>query len=219
MVLCDIELVRSSVELVGEPGWADTTQVGRGHTHGAYLDTGNVEVKNPNYMSTMNTLYAMNSTGSSTVFGGSSLPNAVVHKSTLNHGWVDVSLKGMTQNRNFMRDDNKQENQLSIILPTDSGLIATRTTQQNGPPHPLVLENIQLETTLEVDTMFLGTGNATQRRARFVEDFADTDPATYRQTGGDVKYYTGVAPGPCQIPSNMISSMVLQFNVTPRSTL
>lgn len=218
MVLCDIELVRSSVELVGEPGWAGTGQIGYGHTHGAYDSAGaSVDLINPTYMGTMNTLYVLNTTGTSTVLG-STQPNAVVHKSTLNHGWVDVSLKGMTENRNFMRDDNKQDNQLAIILPTDSGVLATRTAQQLGPPHPLILENIQLEPTVTVDTMFIGTGPAAQRRARFVEDYADT-AAALRSADGSVKYFTGVAPGPCQIPSNMISSMVLQFNVTPRSTL
>lgn len=217
--LCDLKLLRSSVELVGEPGFAGGTQVGYGHTQGAYDTLGaSVDLVTPGYCSTTNWLYAMNKSGSSRVYG-MTLPNGVQHKSTINHGWVDVSIAGMTEARHFMRDDGMQDNQVSLLLPTDSGILSTRAQQASGPPHQIVLENVKMDPYITVGTLFVGTSGRNTRIARFVEDFADTDIATYRSTDGSVKYYDTAGAGACQIPANMVTHMILQFEMTPRSTL
>lgn len=219
--LVDIEIIRSSIELVGEPGYASASgsNAGTGHTHGAYDSAAATsKSQNPNYMSTMNTLYAMNTTNSSKVYG-STLPNAVVHQTHLNHGWVNVDIQGMMENRQFMQDETYQGNQLSVVLPTDSGLLPVRTAQQNGPPHSMLLENVKMQQRIRVSLDFAGTWPKEKRRARFVEDFADTDPATYRNADGTVKYYVAGALGDCQIPANMINCAIIQFKIKPRSVL
>lgn len=219
VTLSDLELIRSSVELVGEPGFAYTTQVGRGHTEGAYDTAGSDTAEvNFTYGSTLNTLYAMNQTGSSTVLSTTE-PNAVIHKTHLNHGWVNVAITGMTQGRSFMRDDGYEDNSFDLILPTDNGLISTRAAQQSGAPHTIKLENVQLEPRVVVNTQFSGNWPKSRRVARFVEDFADTDATTLRNDDGTVKYYDASGSGACQIPSNMINCMILQFTMTPRNTV
>jgi hypothetical protein len=219
ITLCDLELVRSSVELVGEPGLGGGGQIGYGHTQGAYAPAeATLDLQMPNYSSTVNQLYAMNLSGSSTV-KGMNAPNGVVHKTALNHGWMNIEIEGMSQNRNFMRDYRQDDNELSIVVPTDSGLLSMRAAQQNGPPHPVMLENIKLEQTIRIKSQFAGNASKQSRTARFVEDFADTDPTTYRSADGTVMYYSAAGIGACQIPSNMVNCMVLQFQMTPRSTV
>lgn len=221
ITLCDLHLVRSSVELVGEPGFAGSAQIGHGHVQGAYAPdatAGTLDVQMPNYLTTVNQLYAMNFSGSSTVRGSTGI-NAVVHKTSLNHGWMNIEIDGMSQNRNFMRDYRLDDNELSIVVPTDCGLLPVRMAQQSGPPHPIILENIKLEQTIRIKSQFAGNASKQSRTARFVEDFADTDAATYRSDDGTVKYFTEAGIGPCQIPANMVNCMILQFQMTPRSTV
>lgn len=222
--LVDIELVRSSVELVGEPGFDFNTGIGRGVPVGGVYDLSGSTVPevNPSYMATVNQLYALNQTGTSRLYG-SVLSNGLEHKTHINHGWVNVEIRGMTQNRQFMQDDRYQENQLSFVLPTDNGLLSTRSAQQNGPPQELKLENVKLEQRINVRVDFAGTWPRERRKARFVEDFADTDTAVYRYADGTVRYYADDSGsdqlGPCQIPANMVNCVILQFKVKPRSTV
>jgi hypothetical protein len=222
ITLCDLELIRSSVELVGEPGFAGgSAQIGFGHVQGAYAPdaaAGTLDVQMPNYLTTVNQLYAMNLSGSSTVKGATS-PNAIQHKTALNHGWINIEIEGMSQNRHFMRDYRQDDNELSIVVPTDCGLLPVRMAQQNGPPRSMILENIKLEQTIRIKSQFAGSASKQSRTARFVEDFADTDITTYRSADGSVKYYAESGLGPCQIPSNMVNCMILQFQMTPRSTV
>lgn len=211
ITLCDLQLIRSSVELVGEPGVSignaglatGASQIGFGYTHGLAAS----------YGSTINTLYAVNK---------GVVANAVQHKTSINHGWMNIEIEGMSQARNFMRDDRQMDNELSIVVPTDSGLMAVRAAQQGGPPHPIMLENVKLNQNINIACQFAGSGSKQSRTARFVEDFADADPATYRSADGTVKYYddSGVgADTACQIPSNLVNCMILQFQMTPRSTV
>ena len=211
ITLCDLELIRSSIELVGEPGvstgfggiGAGTNQIGVGHTQGVtglgFLETVNVA--------------ALNKTPE----------NAVVHKTALNHGWMNIEIDGMSQARNFMRDDRQMDNELSIVVPTDNGLIATRSAQQNGPTHSIKLENIKLEQNIRIACQFAGSAGKQNRTARFVEDWADLDKNTYRSADGTVKYYNDTDGHPsnmlCQIPANLVNCMILQFQMTPRSTV
>jgi len=221
--LADVHLVRSSVELVGEPGWSLTTgQVGSGHTAGAYDTTGvGASEVSPNYGSTVNELYAINKTTST--FRGQTFDNGIEHKSTLNHGWVDIRIDGMTEYHQFLQDDRSPENSLQIVIPTDSGLIANRAIHQLGPINELLLENVKLEQKIRIHTNFLGNSSEQKRIARFVEDFADeppTDPADPRRASdGTVNYYQSDSRDECIMPANLISCMVLQFKIMPRTQL
>lgn len=218
VTLCDLRLVRTSVELVGEPGVsngytgiagngttipANSNQIGYGHTQGVNAIT---------YCEALN-LRLLNK----------SETNAIQHHTHLNHGWCNLEIEGMSQARNFMRDDRKMDNELSLVVPTDSGVINMRGPGQQAPGHPTILENIKLEPTIRIHSQFAGSAPKNVRTARFVEDFADLDPATYRQTNGLVKYYNdtnGHAEDTmCQIPANIINCMILQFEMTPRSTI
>ena len=211
ITLCDLELIRSSIELVGEPGLSGGfaaigalgNQIGRGHVHGGAATS---------YGETINALYGLNHTPT----------NAIQHKTSVNHGWMNVEIGGMSQARNFMRDDRKDDNELSLVLPTDSGLLSNRMAQQNGPPKSLVLENIKLEQNITISSQFAGNASKQDRTARFAEDFADT-AAIYRSTDGTVKYFNDTsgagADTQCQIPSNIVNCMILQFQMTPRSTV
>lgn len=221
--LVDIELIRSSVELVGEPGFDFNSGIGMGHAGAAYDSAGaTVPDANPTYLSTVNQLYALNRTGTSTVHGVTGL-NGVQHTTHINHGWVNIQIDGMMENRQFMQDERYQENQLSLVVPTDSGVLSIRSMQQNGPPHPLLLQNIKMQPQVTIHTDFAGIWPKQKRRARFVEDYADTNPAVLRNADGTVRYYQddsgGAAIGPSQIPANMINCIVLQFCIKPRSTL
>lgn len=216
--LCDVHLVRSSVELVGEPGWAPGRQIGAGHVVGAYDTLGaDKSLQAPTYGGTVNELYAINKTTS--VFEGQTFQNGIEHKSSLNHGWVDVHIEGLTDSVHFMRDDSKSDNQLEFCLPTDSGLLSARTAQQNGPPQDVMLERVKLQQRIRVRTSYVGTAPLQKRVARFVEDFADSNPSTYRDAEGFVKYFDESGLGPCQLPANLISCMILQFKVKPRTQL
>lgn len=211
ITLCDLELIRSSVELVGEPGVSvgnagvptGISQIGFGYTQGLTAA----------YCGTINELYALNK---------SVVANSVQHKTSLNHGWMNIEIDGMSQARNFMRDDRQVDNELSLVVPTDSGIMSIRTAQQSGPPHPIVLENIKLEQNIKIACQFAGSASKQSRTARFVEDFADADPTTYRSADGSVKYYDdsgGATDADCQIPSNLVNCMILQFQMSPRSTV
>jgi hypothetical protein len=212
ITLCDLRLIRSSVELVGEPGTSvgqagigllNSNQTGGGQTQGAGGGPGYSETVN-------NTLL------------NEDLTNAIQHKPSINHGWMNIEIEGMSQARNFMRDDRKLDNELSIVVPTDNGLIASRVAQQNGPPHALILENIKLEQNIRIACQFAGSGAKQARAARFVEDWVDLAPGTYRSVDGTAKFYVddgGASNGECQIPANLVNCMILQFEMTPRSTI
>jgi len=209
ITLCNLELIRSSVELVGEPGVSGGfaaigtfgNQIGQGHVHGGAVTS---------YGETVNALYALNQNPT----------NGIQHKTSINHGWMNIEIEGMSQGRNFMRDTRQDDNELSIVVPTDNGLLTLRAAQQLGPPTPIMLENIKLEQTITIRSQFAGNSSKQTRTARFAEDFADTDAATFRSTDGTVKYYddsNGANDAECQIPANIVNSMILQFQMTPRS--
>tara|TARA_R110002096_G_scaffold45640_5_gene122411 strand:+ start:2685 stop:3491 length:807 start_codon:yes stop_codon:yes gene_type:complete len=231
--LVDIELVRSSIELVGEPGYRGAT--GQGGA-GGYVNNGRDYAANKagtpadddfnyaehrGYMSTINTLYTgMNRGGSETSkLYGEEGTNQVTHLPHLNHGWANVEIKGMTDGSQFLRDDSFTDNSLSLIVPTDHGVLSVRSSQQNGPPTELRLERVKMQQKLRVDIQFAGSWPKNKRQARFVEDFADTDITTYRNNDGTVKLYPDTARSGCHIPSNMIVCAVLQFKIKPRTTL
>lgn len=218
ITLCDLKLMRTSIELVGEPGLSNgfagiagnggtipklSNQIGYGSTQGVTAAT---------YCEALN-LRKLNK----------SETNAVQHHSHLNHGWMNIEIEGMSQARNFMRDDRQLDNELSLVVPTDSGLISVRSAQQQGPVNPIVLENIKLEQNIRIASQFAGSAAKQVRTARFVEDWADLNPTTYRLANGLVKYYNDTngddEDTQCQIPANLVNCMILQFEMTPRSTI
>lgn len=219
--LSDIELLRSSVELVGEPGRTlagNPIQTPSGHVSGAYSPSlFPATTADPNYMSTINSLYDINKTGSSTVFG-TTVKNAIVHQHHIDHGWVDVQVSGLFDNANFIRDQSQGTSIFDLVLPTDSGLLSSRSVQQNGPPHRFELQGLKIDNRLQVNVAFLGSAPINLRQARFVEDFVQTNPDKYINADGTYIYYDQ-ATGDCQIPSNCISQMILQFKITPSSNL
>lgn len=217
--LSDIELVRAAVELVGEPGFGLTTQVGRGTVTGAsYVANTNDQTRYPGYCSTINRLYTINE--SSSTVAGILGPNGISHKTNVNHGWANIQIKGLTHEAQaFVRDDTKTNNIFDLAVPTDHGLLSARIANNAATAPPFKLEKVRLEPQLVVNTSFFGEGTQAQKLARFVEDFADTDVSTYRNADGTVKYYVDAAPGTCQIPANCVTAVMLQFTVKPTSII
>lgn len=221
--LVDVELVRSSVELVGEPGFAAQGGFVSG---AAFTPAGtSFDEKHRAYSSTINTLYAINvddeiatnQTTHSVVYGING-PNAIMHKTHLNHGWANVEIEGMTTPTDFLADMSTSDNRLQIFIPTDDGLLPARKTLQAGPATPMVLQNIRLEQQITVNTYFGGNGPTDKRIARFAQDYANENPDTLKNYDGTIKYFDATSPGSaCLIPANMINCMVLQFKVTSRN--
>lgn len=222
ITLADIKLIRSSVELVGEPGYAVNSQVGKGFSPAAGYDSAGAakDTRSPSYLSSVNQLWDPSVRTSPTVVYGIAGTNHVQHDVDINHGWASVHIEGMTQPRSFMTDDRQSNNNLDLVVPTDSGLMAARIASHAGMANPIVLENIQLQPRLRVRMSFLGSGSQASRTARFVEDYADTNSSLRSSVTGKVLYYDGAGPNPgCQIPPNMVNCVLLQFEVTPRSTV
>ena len=219
--LVDLELIRTSVELVGEPGYGNTGVVNGGFSN---ITGGTAPVLFRTTNNTMNQLHAVNEAGQTSTVNNITTENRIVSRPDINHGWVDIHIEGMTQNRHFLKDDSNIVNDVSILAPTDLGLLSARIAQANSQQTPITLENVKMQQLLKVQTRFVGNGDENGRIARFTEDFADTDPATYRfPDSGKVKYFNGAEgrneTSECQIPANCINFMVLQFKVHPRSTV
>lgn len=221
VTLADLELIRSTVELVGEPGFAgDGTNTGSGIVGGVYDTQGaDASTQNPLYCSSINYLYPLNQGIASSKVRGQSALNSIEHRPGLNHGWANIEIDGLTQGTSFMRDLRYTDNHIDILVPTDSGLLANRAANSAGLAHSIKLENIKLEPKIKVRTSFIGNAPKAERTARFVEDFADTDKDNLRLLNGRIKYYDEAGLGNCLIPSNMISCVVLQFLMTPRNTV
>ena len=221
--LVDLELIRTSVEMVGEPGAGNSGVVYGGFSSSVDQATSYDRYKCMN--NTVNALHAVNDAGvTSTVYG---IPgeNRILSRPDINHGWVDIHIEGMTQKRHFLTDDSNLLNDVNILAPTDMGLLSARVAQSNSQQTPIKFENVKLEQTLQVRTRFVGNADVNKRIARFTEDFADTDPSVYRfPDSGAVKYFNGPEGigqdnSKCHIPSNCINAIILQFKVHPRSTV
>lgn len=211
--IADIELVATTCELVGEPG------NGGG---GAATDT---------WRNTINTL-AVNDVGVQSLVNGNYRDNRMLQRPYLNHGQVNVFIQGMTQGHQFRRDDDQQDNRLTLLVPTDLGLAMNRVV--DSPTVPFLLERVEMQQRLRVHIDFTGNGPTPARHARFVQDWADSPPETaaefrrypdgrvrYFNGGGTVETDEGIAQSAveCQVPSNLILMCKLVFKVTPRSIL
>lgn len=219
LTFCDVELTRASVQLVGDPGLSNWGVVNQG----IFLDDMAVPqpTLTPMYGNSINNRDLAFETS---VVRGNIQPNAIVSRPEIDHGWCNISIRGMTENVQFMRD-NSDGRPTSFVVPTDFGLIANRAAQQNTEAKGVKLQMVKLENRLTVSTSFLGLGNDSRLEARFVEDWANEDVSTRREFGtkdGDVKYFETEVyeeTKPCLVPPNLIQSMFLEFKITPRTDL
>ena len=214
----DLKLIQASVELVGEPGTEAQGGVGCGLGFvwdGAQVLTAaatsmtTLNQYEPNWTQTINPLYQYS-------LYGDVLPNHVQTNSYLDHGWASVEIEGLTTNVMFQQDKLKTDNNIHLPLPTDLGLVQNRCALQSGY-RPMMLNNTTISNEIRVNTKFMGTAPDRKRIARFVQDWADVDPSTRYLASGEVDYYAGGSL--CVVPANMISQMLLVFEVTPRSTI
>lgn len=225
--LCDVELVNASVELVGEPGFGNTGLVNTGFVQAT-------PTASQAYNGSINYLYAVNQPGPggvSNVFGYNQT-NRVLMKKELHHGHVNVHIEGMTKSHQFRQDDAQAGNVgVELAIPTDMGLMSNRAAIQQWPTHPVVIEAVHLQQRMRVKTEFMGTAPSTEKRARFVEDWADSEivkqqiaPEVTRNEDNTVRYFEGNLEGTaqtseCIVPSNCINVMKLVFRIRPRTTL
>ena len=203
--LCDVELINAEAHLVGEPGIGNFG--------------GSASVP---HNSTTNELHAVNDAAATSTVYGVIGGNRILSKTHINHGFLNVNIIGMTQGHQFRRDISISGNNISLMIPTDKGLLSNR--QSNWPMTPLLLENVHLQQNLRVECDFAGTWPINDRVARFVEDWADTTGGTKRNADGTVRYFVNNDEGQssteeCQVPSNCINALKLVFKVTPRTEL
>jgi hypothetical protein len=203
--LCDIELINASVQLVGEPG------------------IGNVGVLNSSttpHKSTMNSLHAVNDAGTTSTVYGLSAENRIIQKTHLDHGYLNIGIKGMTMNHHFRQDTIHAGNgNIQLFIPTDLGLLEKRDV--TWPINPIKLEAVHLQQSIKVTSIFSGTWPDMKKYARFTEDWADTAGGTKRNVDGTVRYFVNDDEGQasaqeCQVPANCIDSIKLVFKITPR---
>lgn len=207
--LCDVELVNASVELVGEPGIGNF---------------GNISGPTTPHRTTLNKLHAVNDAGATSTVYGINGGNRVLTKSHLNHGYLNLSIQGMTQGHQFRTDVSQAGNNTELLVPTDLGLSGNRNV--SWPTMPILLENVHLQQNLKVNCWFAGSWPARERVARFAEDWADSIAVagTTRNADGTIRYFVNDDEGQasiqeCQVPSNCVEVLKLVFKVTPRTTL
>lgn len=204
MQLADIDLVNATVELVGEPG------------------DGNVGVTTTEHKTSMNSANAINDVGATSSVYGLDLPNLISQKTHLNHGHVNVGVEGMTALHQFRQDALHCDNHIAFAIPTDLGLLSSRSALASWPPMPLTLEAVKMEQRITVNTAFFGNGPASVKTARFVEDWADATGS--RNQDQTVTWFGSNDEGQsssetCLVPANCIVGMKLVFNIRPRTTL
>lgn len=215
--LADIELMRASVQLMGDP--PNNNQGGLYGNNGEAYNGVGLETYAYGF-DRVNINSIINAPGITSKVYNIAGENAVqLHNNSIMHDWVTVNIRGMMEAHHFLRDNRSNINNVSLLLPTDMGIPAVRANSMQTSNPTATFDAVKLAQTLTVDTHFIGNAPEHDRLARFVEDFADTDPSTYRNADGTVKYYTDALPQVCQIPANMINCMILEFRLKPRVTL
>lgn len=207
--LCDVELINATVSLVGEPGIGNVGTV-----------TGPITP----HKTTFNQINAVNNAGVTSTVYGITGENRVLSKTHLDHGYLNITIEGMTQGHQFRKDVSQGGNDISLLVPTDNGVLMHR--EKTWPANPLTLENVHLQQNLKVHCAFAGLWPLTKRIARFTEDWADADDGSTvkRNADGTVRYFTNDDEGQasaqkCQVPSNCIDSLKLLFKISPRTEL
>jgi hypothetical protein len=208
MLLCDIELINATCDLVGEPP-------------SAYKTTDHsIESFNNNTINSQGTVSTVLSKNHSTT-----TTNYISEKTYLNHSNVNIRISGMTKGHQFKADNRYNDNSnLMFVVPTNLGKRSASTALQLWPSTPICVSAVKLEPKLHVDTFFMGTVPEAQRYGRFVEDWADSAPGRRHTVNefdsryGQVIYFNdaSVDSGACTIPANLIQHIKLVFKVTPR---
>lgn len=213
--LVDIELVRSSVELLGEPGFYESG----GYVNSGYDVAGTTKPETNNvYCSTVNSIAAINKPSQTSIVYGIEGTNAILSGPHLNHGWVNIDIPGMTRSDQFIDDDNSNHTS-RFVVPTDYGILSSRL-QAGTSQSTFKIERVKLQTKLNVQTSFLGTMPEDKRIARFVEDFA-APGSTLRNNDGTIAIWgnAAIAGDEQKIAGNCINCMVLTFKITTRNVL
>ena len=220
---CDIQLMRASVQLMGDPPIED-----KGGLFGANgLTYNGVDVTQYGYThDSVNLISPVNHGGATSTVKNITGPNEIkLRDNSIMHDWVSVGIQGMMEPHHFLRDNTDNMNSITMITPTDMGVPAKRTGAMQSMNPPVKFEAVKLDQNLIVHTHFMGSLPQEKRLARFVEDYADTNPSTLRNPDGTVKYFAdqagvfGATQSVSQIPANMINCMILEFLVTPRVAL
>ena len=223
----DIRLISATTQLVGEPGFGGRgTQVATAGVVG-FIAPAPPEVGHPGYFHThrmsTNYLYDVNNSSESAIVRGVKGQNRILTRNHLDHSNCNVEIIGMTQDHNFKQDKGKQGNNLMFVVPTDLGLDPMKAALACWPPSPINLHKVHLAPTISIHTTFMGIAPEPEKRARFVADWAD-EVSTRRRENGQVIYYesdneSSTINAVCTVPSNLIQSMKLVFEVAPKSLL
>lgn len=225
----DLHLINSVVELVGEPGQGSTGWMNQGYQPEA---TAAIDQYRGHNMTT-NLLWDVNEFGSTSVVYGIRSPNRIVSRPGLTHSHCNITIEGMTKTHQFKQDRGVVGNSLNLVVPTDQGLAPMRSALMTWPTTPLKMERVHLSPKITVHVDFLGNGPAPSKVARFVEDWADLSgngdviPISAdirRNTDGEVRYFENNDEGTssvaqCIVPSNLIESVKLTFEVIPKTFL
>lgn len=220
LIHCDIELLHAQARLVGEPG-----EGGYGIST-MYSNTdptaNNIGHFSP-WRSTVN-VQALNDPADSSVVLG--VGENFVQQVEVDHGHVDVDIVGLTERRQYLKDQSVAANDLSILIPTDFGLEMHRGLVAGPTYMPWFSHNVKLQPRIKVTTHFPGTREKAKRVVRFVQDYADTDTSTYRKANGEISMWANqghddgvTSPSQSQFPANLVHNIYMQFKVTPRSEL
>ena len=209
--LCDVKLLSAVVHLTGEK------------------QTGNSISNVPGYIWN-NSLYNYN--GSTHTYKGGTYSSTRTLRSSVNMRDVNIDIRGMFDNHLFRQDAIHRDNQLSLVVPTDIGFIGYNL---QWPSTPIELNALRVEPKISVHSEFLGSAPSIDKQCIFLEDWADDEP--YRRVNGKIVYYAtpnylnGSQPTQndvntpdltggvynCIHPSNLVSSIKLVFEITPRN--
>lgn len=209
--LCDVKLLSAIVNLTGE------------------RPSGNYISGIPGYL--WNTsLYNLN--GATHTYQGRTYSSMRTMRPSVNMKEVNIDIRGMFDNHLFRQDAIHKDNQLSLVVPTDIGFIGY---YQEWPPSPIDFNAIRLEPKISVHSEFVGNAPSIDKQCIFLEDWADDE--AYRRVNGKTVYFAtsnylnGSQPTQndvdtpaltggtydCIHPSNLVSSIKLIFEITPRN--
>jgi hypothetical protein len=214
LIHCDVELLYAQAKLVGEPGLGGSG-ITTGYTQAAEPANGASPWKiTVNHSGNLNDPADTNK-----VLG---VEENFIQEFEVDHSLVDLEIEGLTERRQFLKDPSIQSNDLHVLVPTDFGLEIHRNRAGGTSYMPWFAENVKLNPRLKIKTYHPGPREKSKRICRFVQDFADTNTATYRKANGELKPWAtqGHSSGTvCQFPANCVVNIQLTFRITPRVLL
>lgn len=224
----DLELVNSSVQLVGEPGYGGSGSVLDGSS--AAYDGSEAINYFTNHRNTFNELHTTNHPDFNSVpdnrkykLYGTTIPNHINQDAMLDHGHVSVDFEGLSKESKYLTHDSSHaDNNVNVVVPTDLGVERHRITLA-ASRRKFYIHRAKITGRVTIRTHFVGQLDEQSRTARFVKDWADEDPANRYRDDGTIKHFETYEQDPksteeCIIPANMIESMMFTFKVIPRCT-